>query len=110
MKLDKRGQEWQGMTYKFTGYPARSSAWDLEAPSPSWNPMPDAAQIRMPTPVTVTLPVQMGPKAAPLPFKRKDRKGWTAKQRELAKHSVKATSVSDLQTKVRVACFGGFLF
>lgn len=66
--------------------------------------MPDAGDIDVPTPITVTSPVKLGPVASKMPFKKKDRNTWTAKQRGLADNALKVTSVTELQEKVSFIC------
>lgn len=90
--------------YSFAGFPGRSSQWDSTPGTLPWNPMPHAGDIDLPTPITVTSPVKLGPVASKMPFKKKQRDTWTEKQRALADKALKVGSVTELQEKVSLIC------
>ncbi|KAJ7780916.1 hypothetical protein B0H16DRAFT_1817130 [Mycena metata] len=99
--------QYEDREYSFNGFPGRSSQWDSAPGTLPWKPMPDAGDIHVPTPVTVTSPVKLGAVASKMPFKKKDRDTWTENQRGRADKALKVTSVDQLQEKINTVHEGG---
>ncbi|KAJ7157816.1 DNA topoisomerase [Mycena filopes] len=78
--------------------PARAAAWDFTQPTVLWKPLTDPEEVGLPKPFTIKTSLK-GKKTCPV--KKKTRHEWTEKQRAYADKAPVATSLADLETKLK---------
>ncbi|KAJ6624584.1 hypothetical protein B0H10DRAFT_2212689 [Mycena sp. CBHHK59/15] len=102
--IDESDRIFDSVETKYPKLPARSLEWNLSS-STAWKSLQDPGHITLPDAITIKTPLKL--KKTPCPVTKKNRNSWTAEQRIAADGAAVASSIPDLQERLKEIHKGG---